>query len=42
MTKVIFLTDKNGKPNIFGKGYPLWWYTLKGPKFVVVREEDGA
>ena len=36
MTKVIFLTGKDGKPNAFGLGYLLWWNTLKGPRFVVI------
>lgn len=34
-TKVIYLTDKDGKPNVFGLGYMAWFYRLKGPTFAV-------
>jgi hypothetical protein len=34
---LVFLTDKELKPNAFGLAYLGWYYTLKGPTFVVTR-----
>jgi hypothetical protein len=40
-TQVIYLTDRWGKPNAFGLGYLAWFFSLKGPTFMVVREKSG-
>ncbi len=46
---VIWLTNKptnlggspgHGKPNAFGIGYMAWFFNLKGPTFMVVREKS--
>ena len=39
---MIYLYREDRGVTIFGRGYLLWWYTLKGPKFMVVRTEESG